>query len=108
MRRLERYIKRAPYKSKRVLLVDDEKDLGWVLRGIFREAGHSLIFASTFKEGLEKFKKSKGLDAAIVDLMLGKECGLAFVRKARTINTKVPLIMMSALLDADIKTKPDA
>ena len=86
-----------------ILLVDDEKDLGWILRNIFREAGHSLIFASTLKEGLRKFKKSKRLDAAIIDLMLGKESGLAFVRKVRTINAKVPLIMISALSDADIK-----
>lgn len=88
---------------RRVLLVDNEKDLGWILRKVFREAGHSLIFASTFKEGLQKFKRAKRLDVAIVDLMLGEESGLAFVREAKTINDKIPLIMISALLEPDIK-----
>ena len=59
MRRLERYFKYPPYKSKRVLLVDDEKDLGWIMKDIFREAGHSLISATTAREGIEEFKNSR-------------------------------------------------
>ena len=103
MRRLERYFKNSPYKSKKVLLVDDEEDLGWIMKEIFEEAGHSLILATSAREGMEKFKKSKRLDVAIIDLILGKESGLTFAREAKAINEKVTLIMISASGDPEIK-----
>ena len=105
MRQLKRYLKTSPLKSKRVLLVDDEEELGWIMREIFQDAGHRLIFAPTFKQGLQKFKKSRNLDMAIIDLRLGDESGLRFIEKTRGVNDKVKLIMMSAFGDRDIKNK---
>jgi len=105
MRQLKRYLKTSAFKSKRVLLVDDEEELGWIMREIFEDAGHHLIFTSTYKQGLQEFKKSKKLDMAIIDLRLGEESGLVFVKKAKELNNKVKLIMMSAFGDPDIKNQ---
>ncbi len=105
MRQLDRYFKDSPYKSKSVLLVDDEEDLGWIMKEIFREAGHSLICATTAREGIEKFKNSRNLDMAIIDLRLGRESGLTFARKAKAINDKVKLVMISAFRTSDTKTR---
>jgi len=90
---------------KKVLLVDDEVDLGWILKEIIQDAGHRLIYASTVKEGIQKFKKSKNLDIAIIDSRLGNEDGLTFIRKAKMINEKVNLMMMSAFGTPDVKNK---
>lgn len=92
-------------KSYRIFLVDDEEDLGWVMNNICQDEGHRLITATTFEEGIEKFKKSKNLDIAIVDLRLGKENGLTFVRKAKAINDKVKFAMISAFWNPEAKSK---
>ena len=105
--RLSEYFKYGAFKAKNVLLVDDEEDLGWILKKIIREAGHRLIYASTLKQGMEKFKKSKNLDVAIVDLRLENENGLIFIKKAKMlrINTKVEFIMISAFGTSNSKDK---
>jgi len=104
---LRKYFKYGAFKAKNVLLVDDEEDLGWILKKIIREAGHRLICASTLKEGLEKFKKSRNLDIAIIDLRLENENGLVLIKKAKMakINTKVKFIMISAFGTSKSKDK---
>ncbi len=93
---MERYFGYPPATPKRVLLVDDEKDLGLIMKEIFKEAGHKFIFATTAKEGMDKFKRSNNLDIAIVDLRLGKDSGLTFIGKAKVLNDRVKFIMISA------------
>lgn len=88
-----------------ILLVDDEKDLGWILREIFQDVGHKLIYASSFKEGVRKFKKSKNLDIAIVDLSLEDGDGLNFVKRAREVNRKVRFVMASAYGNPEVKVE---
>jgi DNA-binding NtrC family response regulator len=103
---IERYFKYRPYKSRKILLVDNEEDMGWILQKIIRDAGHRLIFASTFKEGIQKIKRLKTLEMAIIDLRLEEEDnGLTFIREAKTINPKVIFVMISAFEDVDIKNK---
>ena len=102
---LRDYFKYRPFKSKKILLVDDEEDLGWILRKIVQDAGHRLIFASTLTEGMQKFKSSRSLDVVIIDLRLGDESGLTFVKKAKTINGKVKVVMISAFGSPDIEHK---
>lgn len=83
--------------AKRILLVDDEKDL--VETVVFRlEANnYEVITACDGQEGLDKAKKEKP-DLIILDLMLPKMdgykvCGLL---KADVRYNKVPIIMFSA------------
>ena len=105
MTRLDYYFKYRPFQSKKILLVDDEEDIGWILRKIVQDAGHRLICASTLKEGIRKFKNSRSLDIAIIDLRLGHESGLTFIKKAKTVNDKVKLIMISAFGTSDVENK---
>jgi len=102
---LEKHFKYRPYKARKVLLVDDEEDLGWILNKIIRDAGHRLIYASTLTEGIRKLKNSKKLDMAIIDLRLGNDSGLTFIKKAKTINCKVKLTVISAFGTDEIKNK---
>jgi len=105
--RLGKYFEYGAFKAKNVLLVDDEEDLGWILKKIIREAGHRLIYASTLKEGIGKFKKSKNLDIAIVDLRLENESGLMFIKKVKMMKThkKIKFVMISAFGNSKMRDK---
>ena len=105
MNRLNHHFKNRLHKSKTILLVDDEKDLGWSLRKIVQDSGHRFIFAPTLKVGLQKFMRSKGLDMAIVDLMLRNESGLKFIERAKKISKRVEFVMISAFGDSELKSE---
>jgi len=103
--RLKEHFERRGYNSRTILLVDDEKDLGWILRKVFRDAGHRLLIASTVAEGIRKFKRAKKLDLTIVDLRVGKSSGISFIRKAKTIKKDMKFAVITAFGTATMKTK---
>jgi len=105
MSQLENHFKYCPYKSRKILLVDNERDLGWTMKKIMCDAGHKLIYASSFKEGVQKFKRLKNLDIAIIDLKLEDGDGLNFVRKARKVNGEVKFVMASAFGSPEVKVE---
>lgn len=108
--KLEDQFRYGPFKTKNVLLVDDEGDLGWIMKKVMHKAGHRFIYARSFREGLGKFKRSKNLDVAIVDLRLidtnvYDESGLKFIKEAKRINNQVTFIMISAFGTEEVKEK---
>lgn len=103
--KLEDHFKYGPFKKKSILLVDDEEDLGWILRKVIRDAGHKLVCAITAKEGLKMFERIRNLDIAIVDLRLDNESGLTFIRTAKKMKKPVKFIMISAFGTLSIKEK---
>lgn len=83
--------------KKRILLVDDEKDLVYAVTMQLEAAGYEVVAAYDGKEALDKAKKEKP-DLIILDLMLPKMDGykvcrmLKFDQKYR----KIPVIMFTA------------
>ncbi len=83
--------------GKRILLVDDEKDLADMVRMRLEAQGYSVISAYDGQDGLEKARSEKP-DLIILDLMLPKIdgykiCGLL---KADARYNKIPIIMFTA------------
>ena len=83
--------------SKKILLVDDEKDMVETVAMRLEANGYQVIKAYDGSEGLEKAKKEKP-DLIILDLMLPKMdgykiCGLL---KADARYSKIPVIMFTA------------
>ncbi len=105
MSRLEAFFKYPVNISRKILLVDDDEGIAWIMKKIVKEAGHRLMTAATAKEGMGKFKRSRDLDMAIIDLRLGNDSGFTFVKKAKEVNDKVKFVMISAFGDPDIKAK---
>jgi len=103
--RLEDHFKIKPYKRKKILLVDDEVELGWILKKVITEAGHRLTCVTTAGGGIKKIKGARDLDVAIVDLRLDNECGLLFIKKARDMNKRIKFVMISAFGDARTRAK---
>ncbi len=91
--------------KKKILLVDDEKDLAETVVFQLRISGYEAIVAYDGQEGLEKARKEKP-DLIILDLMLPKMdgykvCGLL---KSDSRYAKIPIIMFTARAqESDIK-----
>lgn len=83
--------------KKKILIVDDEKDLVETVVFQLQEAGYEVVSAYDGQEGLSKAQKEKP-DLIVLDLMLPKMdgykvCGLL---KADTRYNKIPVIMFTA------------
>ena len=91
--------------KKKILIVDDEKDLVKILIFRLEANNYEVISAYDGLEGLEKAKKEKP-DLIILDLMLSKidgykVCGLL---KADTRYNKIPITVFTAKArDEDMK-----
>jgi len=91
--------------NKKILLVDDEKELVEMIKMRLEASGYEVIPAYDGQEALDKAKREKP-DLIILDLMLPKmdgykACGLL---KADTRYNKIPIIMFTARAqDSDIK-----
>ncbi|MDP3730367.1 MAG: response regulator [Candidatus Omnitrophota bacterium] len=83
--------------GKRILLVDDERDLVMAVKFRLEESGYEVSVAADGQEGLDKARNEKP-DLILLDLMLPKMngykvCGLL---KADARYSKIPVIMFTA------------
>jgi len=83
--------------AKRILIVDDERELVKAIEIRLQQAGYEALIAYDGKEGLEKTYKEKP-DLIILDLMLPKMDGykVCSLLKADTRYGKIPIIIFTA------------
>lgn len=92
-------------EKKRILLVEDERDLVETMIFQLEAAGYEVIVAYDGLEGLEKAKKEK-IDLMILDLMLPKMDGykVCALLKKDSRYSKIPIILFTARAQAsDLK-----
>ncbi len=106
-----------PFKLTRVLVVDDNKQMRVLVRELLRALEmRGCDEASDAEEGLKLVKRLRH-DLIITDLAMGKQDGIAFARRIRTMPDNpcptVPIIMMTghaemsrvaAAIDAGVNT----
>jgi len=78
----------------KILIVDDEEGIRYLLGAIF-EKEHSVKIAADGEEGLRIFFQD-GPDLLITDLTMPKMRGEELIRKAKLSKPKVKAILMSA------------
>lgn len=78
-----------------ILVVDDDKNIRFVLREILEGAGYSVFSA---KDGEEAFEilANEYIDLAIVDIMMPKLDGYEFTKELRSFDQEFPILMISA------------
>lgn len=83
--------------KKRILLVEDEKDMAYAVTLQLEAKGYEVITASDGREGLEKARVKKP-DLIILDLMLPKIDGYKVCRmlKFDSKYKNIPIILFSA------------
>ncbi|AOY95452.1 sigma-54-dependent Fis family transcriptional regulator [Cupriavidus sp. USMAA2-4] len=78
----------------KILIVDDDAAFRGSLAEMLQDLGHVVLQAEATDAGLHRLR-TENVDAAIVDLRLPGEDGLAFLRRAAGISP-VPCIMLTA------------
>ncbi len=80
----------------RVLIVEDDPDIASLLCRGLGAAGYAADWAETGEAALARVEAG-GIDAAIVDMMLGSESGAALLGEMRRRGHRMPALMLSAL-----------
>ncbi len=85
----------------RILLVEDDKDVGGFVAKGLREAGHVVEHADNGRDGLF-LAASENFDAIILDRMLpGGVDGLRLLETLRAQNNQTPVLFLSAMAQVD-------
>jgi len=83
--------------KKRIHVLEDDKDIAFIIEFLLKDEGYEIQVSSTFKELKEKLKDSIP-DLFILDVMLPDGNGIDICRDLKTdVFTKhIPVIVMSA------------
>lgn len=79
----------------KILLVEDDINLGDVLRDYLELQEYEVIRAVDGVEGLEFFK-SQSFDLLLLDVMLPRKDGFTLASEIREINQQIPIIFLTA------------
>ncbi len=78
-----------------VLVVEDDRDMRWLLRNVLLQEGWSVISRATGKGALAALRRVH-LDLILLPMTLPDMSGLRVVRRARRTRPHVPIIVISA------------
>ncbi len=79
----------------KLLLVEDDKNLGKVVRDYLRLNKFDVALAEDGEKGFELFKEG-GFDICILDVMLPKMDGFSLAKLIRKLDHEVPIIFLTA------------
>jgi len=98
--------KRSEVMAKKILMIDDEKDLVDTLSFRLQAHGFDVISASDGPRGIEKAKADKP-DLIILDLMMPGMDGYEVVKRLKADNatTNVPIIILTAAVSPELTQK---
>ncbi len=91
---------------KKILIIEDEKILSEMYRFKFAKEGYKIYNAMDVEEALDLAKKEKP-NLVILDMLLPKESGIAFLEKRKSIADiqNIPVIVLSNFDDSETKNK---
>lgn len=84
-------------KMKKILMIDDDKDILEINKKYFKEQGYKVYTAINGQKGLEIIKQVH-IDCVILDIVLEQEDGFYFAREIKEIDN-VPVIFLTCLQD---------
>lgn len=81
--------------ATKILLVEDEKNFGMVLRDYLNMNGFEVTLCENGELGLETFKQNT-YDLCVVDVMMPKKDGFTLASEIRDQNKSVPFVFLTA------------
>lgn len=92
---------------KKILVVDDEREVCELYCKILSKEGYEPISAFNGREALDKFKSENpgGVDLVILDYHMQEMNGLEVLREIRKIDKDMPVIMISGSSDSEVKAE---
>lgn len=88
-----------PKSSKKVLIVEDDKDFLWLLRQGFDNQDFSVLYALDGEDGVAQAEKEKP-DLIVMDILLPKLDGIAASKKIREKGITSKIIFLTNFKDA--------
>ena len=89
---------------KRILIVDDDKDLRFNLSCILKEEGYEVIAAADGKQALNALAENV-LDLVLLDVRLPGMDGVELLEEIKKIEQNLPIIMLTAYSDVKSAVK---
>jgi CheY-like chemotaxis protein len=86
-----------------VLLIDDSSAQLEMRAAILRQAGAKVLLAKSAPEALEHLRTDAlgKIDVIVTDHVLPGDSGAVFVRQLREIGTRIPVIVITGLAEAE-------
>lgn len=82
-------------KEEKILLVEDDPGLGFVIQDTLRDNGYTVHLCRDGKEGLKQFHTNI-YDLCLLDVMMPKKDGFELAKDIRKITEEVPIIFLTA------------
>jgi len=82
-------------EKAKVLLVEDDPNLGTLLREYLEAKGFSTVLAVDGKQGYDVFSKDK-FNICILDVMMPIKDGFTLAKEIRAIDSNVPIVFLTA------------
>ena len=83
-------------RKQEVLIVDDEKEICFLLAAFLKQMGYNTDYAYTLEEGAEKLSDKGGFDIVFLDLNLPDGLGYKLIPEIKSINDQTQVVMISA------------
>ena len=87
--------KKAKNMHSRILLVEDDESLGFVLKAYLRTQDFRVEWVKNGQEGFSLLKKSK-FDLCLLDIMMPRMDGMELMQKIRMRKDYIPVIFLTA------------
>jgi DNA-binding response OmpR family regulator len=88
--------------GKKILLVEDDPNLGFVIKDNLIQKNFNVILCTDGEAGLKTFSREK-FDLCILDVMLPKKDGFSLAQNIRLTDKEVPIIFLTAKAMIDDK-----
>jgi two-component system, OmpR family, response regulator len=82
-------------KKIKILLVEDDPNLGTLLKEYLNAKGYDTVLSQNGQEGYEAFCKNK-FDFLVLDVMMPVKDGFTLAREIRKADKKVPILFLTA------------
>ena len=79
----------------RILLCEDDENLGMLLREYLQAKGFNADLFPDGEAGYKAFLKGR-YDLCVLDVMMPKKDGFALAQEIRTVNSEIPIIFLTA------------
>ena len=82
--------------KKRILVVEDDPNLGKILNEFLSAKGYNITLAVDGEEGKLKFLNDDNWDIILLDVMMPKKDGFSLAKDIRKVDKKIPIIFLTA------------
>ncbi len=82
-------------EKTKILLVEDDPNLGSLLKEYLEAKGYSTVLATNGKQGYDVFSKDK-FGICILDVMMPIKDGFTLAREIRALDANIPIVFLTA------------